>query len=95
MWSKEFSGLDTPGQQISHLRGILTGLGMTGRFSLEKAREIKAKRELAQELGQFVVMLSEEKTHFALLRRGCANVCSEARRREGRTGVAIEREGER
>ncbi|KAJ7696023.1 hypothetical protein B0H17DRAFT_414585 [Mycena rosella] len=32
------------------LKEILTGLGMSGRMSLEQAKAIKAKRELAQEL---------------------------------------------
>ena len=51
-WVKELKGLDTPTQQISHIRGILSGLGMKGRFSLEQAKSIKAKRELAQEMGK-------------------------------------------
>ncbi|KAI0038694.1 hypothetical protein FA95DRAFT_1600044 [Auriscalpium vulgare] len=50
MWSKEFQGLDTPQQQIKRLRAILTSLGMTGRMSLEQAKAIKEKRELAKEL---------------------------------------------
>ncbi|KAG8917463.1 hypothetical protein FRC01_002436 [Tulasnella sp. 417] len=49
-WVKEFEGLDTPGQQINKLRKILADLGMTGRLSLEKAKEIREKREFAQEM---------------------------------------------
>ncbi|KAH7914586.1 hypothetical protein BJ138DRAFT_345799 [Hygrophoropsis aurantiaca] len=49
-WKKEFEGLDKPSQQVKRLREILAGLGMTGRLSLEKAKAIRAKRELAQEL---------------------------------------------
>ncbi|KAI0058864.1 hypothetical protein BV25DRAFT_1993968 [Artomyces pyxidatus] len=50
IWTKEFQGLDTPTQQIARLRAILADLGMNGRLSMEKAREIKAERELAKEL---------------------------------------------
>jgi hypothetical protein len=48
---KEFKGMeDRPSQQIKRLREILTELGMSGRMSLEQAKSIRAKRELAQEL---------------------------------------------
>lgn len=50
MWSKLFKDLDER-QQIVKLKQMLAELGMTGRFSLEKAKEIKAKREFEQELG--------------------------------------------
>lgn len=50
MWKKEFADLDTPSGQIKRLKEILKDLGMTGRLTLEKAKTIKAKRELAQEL---------------------------------------------
>ena len=53
VWSKEFKGLDTPSAQIRRLKEILAELGMEGRMSLAQAREIRAKRELAQELGTF------------------------------------------
>ncbi|KAG8975083.1 hypothetical protein FRC05_006506 [Tulasnella sp. 425] len=49
-WVKEFEGLTTPAQQINKLRKILADLGMTGRLSLEKAKEIREKREFAQEM---------------------------------------------
>ncbi|THH18774.1 hypothetical protein EW146_g2268 [Bondarzewia mesenterica] len=49
-WSKEFRGLDTPSQKISRLRKILEDLGMVGRYSMEQAKAIKEKRELAKEL---------------------------------------------
>jgi hypothetical protein len=51
MWAKEFKDIDTPSQQIKRLKEILAELGMTGRLSLEQAKAIKEKRELAQELG--------------------------------------------
>ncbi|ETW82094.1 hypothetical protein HETIRDRAFT_115641 [Heterobasidion irregulare TC 32-1] len=50
IWSKEFSGLDKPSQQVARLRSILSDLGMIGRPSLEQAKAIKEKRELAKEL---------------------------------------------
>jgi len=50
VWSKELAGMDSPSEQIAHLRKMLNELGMKGRFSLEQAKTIKAKREIAQEL---------------------------------------------
>ncbi|KAJ7043958.1 hypothetical protein C8F04DRAFT_1228837 [Mycena alexandri] len=50
VWAKVFKDADTPSQQIRMLKEILTGLGMSGRMSLEQAKGIKEKRELAQEL---------------------------------------------
>jgi hypothetical protein len=52
-WAKEFKDLERPSQQIARLREILKDLGMEGRFSIAQAREIKEKRELAQELREF------------------------------------------
>ena len=49
-WTRELDGLNT-GAQIAHIRKILSDLGMVGRLSMEQAREIRAQRELAQELG--------------------------------------------
>ena len=37
-------------EKINHLKGMLAEVGMTGRYSVEKARQIKNKRELASEL---------------------------------------------
>ena len=49
---KEFEGVeDKPKKQIARLKEILAGLGMTGRLSLDKAKAIREKRELATELG--------------------------------------------
>ncbi|PVG03134.1 hypothetical protein CPB86DRAFT_749202 [Serendipita vermifera] len=54
-WNKEFEGMeDQPKKQIAHLKGILEGLGMNGRMSMEKAKAIRAKRELAEELDEVV-----------------------------------------
>jgi hypothetical protein len=55
VWSKLFKDLDSC-QQISKLKELLAGLGMTGRLSLEKAKEIKAKREFQQELGAYFII---------------------------------------
>ncbi|KAG9011904.1 hypothetical protein FRB94_007340 [Tulasnella sp. JGI-2019a] len=49
-WAKEFEGMPSSNQQIAHLKRILTELGMTGRLSLEKAKDIREKRELAKEI---------------------------------------------
>lgn len=59
MWSKEFKDIaDDKSAQIRKLKTILSDLGMTGRLSMEKAKSIREKRELAQELGKisFVAM---------------------------------------
>ncbi|KAK7056453.1 hypothetical protein VNI00_003008 [Paramarasmius palmivorus] len=51
VWAKAFKGIeDEPNKQIKMLKEMLADLGMTGRLSMEQAKEIKAKRELAQEL---------------------------------------------
>ncbi|EIM85911.1 uncharacterized protein STEHIDRAFT_121905 [Stereum hirsutum FP-91666 SS1] len=49
-WAREFKDLTLPSEQIKRLREILAELGMEGRLSMEKAKEIKTKRELAKEL---------------------------------------------
>ncbi|KAI0036182.1 hypothetical protein K488DRAFT_82290 [Vararia minispora EC-137] len=53
VWVKELKGLDSPSEQVGRLRDILKDLGMTGRLSMEQAKAIKEKRELAQELRMF------------------------------------------
>ncbi|KAG9313122.1 hypothetical protein JVU11DRAFT_6572 [Chiua virens] len=50
VWKKEFEGLDKPSQQIKRLRSILGDLGMTSRYTLERAKALREQRELAQEL---------------------------------------------
>ena len=54
-WSKELDGLSSVAQQARKLKEILADMGMTGRLSLEKAKAIKEKREMAQELGLAVL----------------------------------------
>ena len=53
IWSKEFQDLDRPSQQVQRLKAILAELGMGGRPSMERAKEIKEKRALAKELGDW------------------------------------------
>lgn len=53
VWKKEFADLDTPSGQVRRLREILKDLGMSGRPSLEKAKSLRAQRELAQELSAY------------------------------------------
>ncbi|KIM90317.1 hypothetical protein PILCRDRAFT_1635 [Piloderma croceum F 1598] len=50
VWTKEFQNLPTPLQQVKRLKEILADLGMDGRLSMEKAKAIKTKRDLAKEL---------------------------------------------
>ncbi|EGN96990.1 hypothetical protein SERLA73DRAFT_185250 [Serpula lacrymans var. lacrymans S7.3] len=50
VWSKEFQNIDKPSQQIKKIKDVIAELGMNGRPTLEKAKAIKAKRELAKEL---------------------------------------------
>jgi hypothetical protein len=59
VWAKAFKGIeDQPNKQIKILKEMLADLGMTGRLSMEQAKEIKAKRELAQELGTLFPYIS-------------------------------------
>src|SRR5258706_5771821 len=56
---KEFEGIeDKPKKQIARLKEILAGLGMTGRLSMDKAKAIREKRELATELGAFLFFMT-------------------------------------
>lgn len=65
VWSKVFSDIeDQPSKQIRRLKEILAELGMSeGRMSLEKARAIKEKRELAKELGGVLLLGNSFTTH--------------------------------
>lgn len=61
VWSKEFKDIaDDKGAQIRRLKGLLAELGMTSRLSMEKAKAIRAQRELAQELGAYLKKTSVE-----------------------------------
>ncbi|KKY26917.1 putative transcriptional [Phaeomoniella chlamydospora] len=49
-WSKELASYPTSSGKIKHLKQMLEDVGMTGRFSLEKANAIKEKRELEADI---------------------------------------------
>ena len=49
-WSKELAPYDTPKTKIKHLKQMLAEAGMTGRYSQEKAKQIREERELKQDL---------------------------------------------
>ncbi|MCJ1378042.1 hypothetical protein MMC17_001138 [Xylographa soralifera] len=50
MWYKELAPFETPKAKIKHLKEMLADAGMTGRFSLDKATEIREARELQADL---------------------------------------------
>lgn len=50
LWHRELEPYSTPKEKIRHLKGMLEDVGMTGRYSAEKARQIKEQRELKAEL---------------------------------------------
>ena len=50
LWHRELAPFSSPKEKISHLKSMLEDVGMTGRFSVEKARQIKEQRELKAEL---------------------------------------------
>ena len=50
VWGKELKPYETSRAKIKHLKEMLTDAGMTGRFSVEKASQIKEARELAADI---------------------------------------------
>ena len=50
MWYRELAPYDTPKLKIQHLKEMLSDAGMTGRYSLERATQIRNERELKAEL---------------------------------------------
>ncbi|KAL8735569.1 MAG: hypothetical protein Q9166_000738 [cf. Caloplaca sp. 2 TL-2023] len=50
MWFKELAPHNTPKAKIRHLKDMLTEAGMTGRYSQEKATQIREARELKADL---------------------------------------------
>ncbi|MCJ1390876.1 hypothetical protein MMC18_003737 [Xylographa bjoerkii] len=50
MWYKELAPFETTKAKIRHLKEILAAAGMTGRYSLDKAIEIREARELQADL---------------------------------------------
>lgn len=50
VWGKELKPYETSKAKISHLKSMLADVGMTGRYSNEKAAQIKEARELAADI---------------------------------------------
>ncbi|KAI5814875.1 hypothetical protein BZA77DRAFT_93335 [Pyronema omphalodes] len=50
VWGRELSKFETSAEKISHLKSLLSDAGMTGQYSLAKAKKIKEDRELAAEV---------------------------------------------
>ena len=50
VWGKELKPFETPKAKIKHLKDMLTEAGMAGRYSVEKASQIKEARELAADI---------------------------------------------
>lgn len=50
IWGKELAPYDTLKLKIRHLKDLLSQIGMTGRFSAEKAKQIREERELRADL---------------------------------------------
>ncbi|KAL4901402.1 hypothetical protein BDW74DRAFT_181969 [Aspergillus multicolor] len=50
MWARELAPYDTPRAKIKHLKDMLKDVGMEGRYSVEKARQIKEERELREDI---------------------------------------------
>ena len=50
MWHRELAPFDDSKAKIGHLKKLLADAGMTGRYSLEKANQIKEERELRADL---------------------------------------------
>ena len=50
MWARELKPYDTPKAKIKHLKEMLADAGMAGRYSIEKASQIREARELQADL---------------------------------------------
>ena len=50
IWAFELKSYETSKAKIKHLKDMLSDVGMTGRYSLEKASQIKEARELAADI---------------------------------------------
>lgn len=46
VWYRELARFNTHKEKIQHLKNMLAGIGMVGRYSLDKAKRIKEDREL-------------------------------------------------
>jgi hypothetical protein len=50
MWARELAPYDSAKAKIKHLKQMLKDAGMDGRYSVEKAKQIKEERELRADL---------------------------------------------
>lgn len=50
LWHRELAPYTTDKEKINHLKDMLKDVGMDGRYSVEKAKQIKERRELAADL---------------------------------------------
>jgi len=50
LWGKELKPYESPKAKIKHLKDMLADAGMAGRYSLEKANQIKEERELQADI---------------------------------------------
>jgi hypothetical protein len=50
LWHRELARCSDSHEKISHLKGMLKDAGMDGRYSAEKAKQIKERRELESDL---------------------------------------------
>ena len=50
VWGKELKPFEKPKAKVKHLRDMLSDAGMSGRYSNEKASQIKEARELAADI---------------------------------------------
>jgi hypothetical protein len=50
MWFRELAPYDSPKAKIKHLQNMLKDAGMEGRYSIEKANQIREERELKADL---------------------------------------------
>ncbi|KAK9377048.1 uncharacterized protein V1513DRAFT_164793 [Lipomyces chichibuensis] len=51
-WTRELAPYKSKNDRILHLQKMLEGLGMTPRYSLEKAKKIRERREMEAEVAQ-------------------------------------------
>jgi hypothetical protein len=50
LWHRELAPYETHQEKVAHLKQMLNDVGMSGRYSVEKARQIKERRELEADL---------------------------------------------
>lgn len=89
MWSKELKECEgIAAREIGHLRRMLAELGMTGRMSMEQARAIREKRELAKEMGTLLLLEWLFSIADGSLQRMCVSL-RRSLRVDGRSGVVL------